>query len=233
MEALYRYVISPLSPFPNDNNLSDSDLSVEVLAYKKAAKKVHPIAASLPEDFCIIWHCPKDPLLSLPKLPSHPPKFTPGPHLTQECYDALKLNKSDFLWPEEVKLAAHVLRANKMALAWTEAKQGRFCDDYFSLVKIPTVAHTPWVHKNIPIPIGLLDKVIDIFKEKIAASVYEQSNALYCSCWFCVPKKNGSLWLVHDLQPLNAVTVQNAAVPPLVDQFVDVKNPTTVFCRST
>ena len=88
-------------------------------------------------------------------------------------------------------------------------------------MKIPTVSHTPWVHKNIPIPTGLLDKVIDMFKEKIAAGVYEPSNALYRSRWFCVPKKNGSLWLVHDLQPLNAVTIRNAAVPPLVDQFVE------------
>ena len=221
MEALDRYVISPLSPFPDDNNLSDSDPSVEVLAYKKAAKKVHPVAASLPEDFRIIRRRPEDPLLSLPKLPSHPPEFTPGPRLTQERYDALELNKSDFLRPEEVKLAAHVLRVNEMALAWTEAERGRFRDSYFSPVKIPTVAHTPWVHKNIPIPTGLLDKVIDIFKEKIAAGVYEQSDASYCSRWFCMPKKNGSLRLVHDLQPLNAVTIRNAAVPPLVNQFVE------------
>ena len=221
MEVLDRYIISPLSPFPDDNNLSDSDPSVEVLAYKKAAKKVHPVAASLPEDFRIIRRRPEDPLLSLPKLPSHPPEFTPGPRLTQERYDALELNKSDFLRPEEVKLAAHVLRVNEMALTWTEAERGRFRDSYFSPVKIPTVAHTPWIHKNIPIPTGLLDKVIDIFKEKIAAGVYEQSDASYCSRWFCMPKKNGSLRLVHDLQPLNAVTIRNAAVPPLVDQFVE------------
>ena len=77
------------------------------------------------------------------------------------------------------------------------------------------------MYKNIPIPTGLLDKVIDIFKEKIAAGVYEPSDASYCSWWFCVPKKNGSLRLVHDLQSLNAVTIQNAAVPPLVDQFIE------------
>ncbi len=65
----------------------------------------------------------------------------------------------------------------------------------------------PWVHKNIPIPTGLLDKVIKMFKEKIAAGVYKPSDASYHSCWFCVLKKNGSLHLVHNLQPLNAVTI--------------------------
>ena len=120
-----------------------------------------------------------------------------------------------------MKLAAHVLKVNESALAWTEAERGRFRDDYFTPVRIPTVVHTPWIHKNIPIPTGLLDKVIDMFKEKIAAGVYEPSDASYHSRWFCVPKKNGTLRLVHDLQPLNAVTIRNAAVPPLVDQFVE------------
>ena len=221
MEALERYVASSLHPFIGNEDLSDSDQHIEALAYKKAAKKVHPVAASLPEDFRVIRRRPEDPLLSLPALPSHPPEFLPGTRLTQDRLDALELDKPNFLWPEEVKLAMHVLKVNEMALAWTEAERGRFRDEYFSPVKIPTVAHTPWVHKNIPIPTGLLDKVIDMFKEKIAAGVYEPSDASYRSRWFCVPKKNGSLRLVHDLQPLNAVTIRNAAVPPLVDQFVE------------
>ena len=222
MEVLERYVTSTIPPFhDDDDDLADANLPLEVLAYKKAAKKVHPVAASLPEDVRVIRRRPEDPLLSLPELPSHPPKFLPGMRLIQDCFDALELNKSGFLWPGEVKLAAHVLKLNEAALAWTEAERGRFRDDYFSPVKIPTIAHTPWVHKNIPIPTGLLDEVIDMFKEKIVADVYEPSDVSYRSRWFCVPKKNGSLRLVHDLEPLNAITIRNAAVPPLVDQFVE------------
>ena len=66
-----------------------------------------------------------------------------------------------------------------------------------------------------------MDKVIELLKCKITAGVYKPSNASYCSCWFCVKKKNGSLCLVHDLQPLNAVTIHNAAVPPFVNQLVE------------
>ena len=194
---------------------------ISTLAYKKVAKKVHPVAASLPEDFWIIQRIPEDPLLSLSPLPTHPPPFTPGTWLTQERLDALNINRYAFLWPEEEKLAQHVLKVNEQALAWTEAERGCFHDDYFSPVKIPTIAHTPWVHKNIPIPTGILDEVIELFKKKIAAGVYEPSDASYRSRWFCVKKKNGSLRIVHDLQPLNAVTIHNAAVPPFVDQFVE------------
>jgi hypothetical protein len=208
MNALKHYVSNTVPPTP-------------VLAYKKAVKKVHPVAASLPEDFHVIQRRPKDPLISLPPLPTHPPPFTPGLRLMQECLDDLELNKYDFLWPDELKLAQHILKLNEKALAWTEAERGRFHDEYFSLVKIPTIAHTLWVHKNIPIPTGILDDVINLFKKKIAACMYEPSDASYRSHWFYIPKKNGKLRIVHDLQPLNAITIRNAAVPPFVDQFVE------------
>lgn len=38
-------------------------------------------------------------------------------------------------------------------------------------------AHTPWAHKDIPVPTGKLDKVINIFKVKIVAGLCEPSNA--------------------------------------------------------
>ena len=120
MEALERYITSSLHPSIDDEDLSDSDQPVEALAYKKAAKKVHPVAASLPEDF--MSSGTEDPLLSLSKLPSHPPEFTPGTHLTQDHFEALELNKYKFLWPEELKLVAHVLKTNETALAWKEVE---------------------------------------------------------------------------------------------------------------
>ena len=213
MDALKRYVTSesesfliPTTPF---------------YAYKKAANRVHPVATSLPEDCRIIRRRPEDPLLSLQPLPTQPMPFAPGIRLTQERLDDLNLNRFNFLWPEELKLAQHVLKVNEKALAWADIERGSFRDEYFPPVKIPTVAHTPWVLKNIPIPTGIMDDVIDIIKKKIAAGVYEPSDASYRSRWFCVRKKNGSLCIVHDLQPLNAVTIRNAAVPPFVDQFVE------------
>ena len=213
MNALERYVTAQTESFliPMSHTLT----------YKKASKRVHPVAATLPEDFRVIRRRPEDPLLTLPSLPTCPPPFIPSTRLTQECLDNLKLDHSNFLWPEELKLAQHVLKLNENALAWTDIERGSFCDEYFSPVKIPTVPHIPWVLKNIPIPNGIMGNVIDLIKKKIAAGVYEPSDASYRSRWFCVKKKNGSLRIVHDLQPLNAVTIRNAAVPPFVDQFVE------------
>ena len=199
----------------------DQTSPTRVLAYKKVDRKVRPVLASLPEDYRIIRRIPVDPLLSLPSLPLHPPDFTPGTRLTQERLTELELNRYGFLWPEEVKLLTHILRVNELGLAWTEAEKGRFRDDYVSPVKIPIIEHVPWIQKNIPIPTGILENVIQIFRDKLAAGVYEHSDASYRSRWFCVEKKNGSLRLVHDLQPLNAVTVRNSGVPPLADQLIE------------
>jgi hypothetical protein len=60
-----------------------------------------------------------------------------------------------------------------MGLAWEEEEKGRFSDEYFLPVKIPIIEHIPWAHKNLPIPAGILNEVIKIFKDKTATGVYE------------------------------------------------------------
>jgi hypothetical protein len=80
----------------------------------------------------------------------------------------------------------------------------------------------PWVQCNIPITPAIHQQVISIIKEKIAAGVYEPSSAAYCSWWFCVVKKDGkSLWIVHDLQPLNGVFICDASMPPFVEHLAE------------
>ena len=66
-------------------------------------------------------------------------------------------------------------------------------------------------------------------KEKIKAGVYEPSHASYRSRWFCVLKKNGSLRIVHNLQPLNGVTICEAGVPPILDEFVESFTGRVIF----
>jgi len=90
------------------------------LAYKKVAKKVCLVPTSLLEDFRNICHIPKDPLLTLPPLPTSPSDFVPGQHLTQERLEALELNRFDFLWPEELKLLQHILLLDETGLVWTD-----------------------------------------------------------------------------------------------------------------
>lgn len=76
--------------------------------------------------------------------------------------DILGLLENEFLWPEERKLVAQVLLKNEMGLAWDETEKGRFCDDYFSPVKIPVQEHILWTWKFLPIPPGIREKIISL-----------------------------------------------------------------------
>ena len=158
----------------------------------------------------------------MPDLPFYPLEFLAGKRYTQERYESHQANPDGFLWPEEEKLVHYVIRVQEEALAWEEIEKGRFKEEYFDPVLIPTIDHVPWVLKNIPIPPGIYNEVVQIIWEKIAAGVYEDSNASYRSRWFCVLKKDGkALRLVHDLQPLNKITVKDSAVPPITEPYAE------------
>jgi hypothetical protein len=156
-------------------------------------------------------------------LLSHPPDFTPGMRYTEERKEEMKINEDGFLTNKEEKLVHHLVKQQEMAFAWNEEEKGRFSEEYFDPVTIPTIKHVPWVCQNIPIPPSNYQKVVNIIKSKIAAGVYKPSNSSYQLRWFCVLKKDRkSLRLVHDLQPLNAVTVKDAGLPPMVKQYAEL-----------
>lgn len=198
---------SPLDDFP----------IASTFAYKKVTNKTRPVATTLPENFRIIRLDHPDPLEGMIPLPTHPPDFLPTGRFTQERRDQMALGK-DLLYPEEIKLAEWIVCQHDTAFAWTDEERGSFDPKYFAPIEIPHISHTPWVHRQGPIPRGILNDVTKIIEDKWRSGVYEPSSSSYNSRWFCVYKKDGkSLCLVHSLEPLNAVTIRNAAMPPYTD----------------
>jgi hypothetical protein len=152
----------------------------------------------------------------------HPPSISAyGKQLTKEQWDKLQVQDRGFLWDEEVKLVFDVLMKNEAALAWDDSEKGRFRDDYFAPIVVPTIEHEPWALKNIPIFHGLQEPIVKFIREHIASGTYEPLGSSYRSRWFCIPKKNGSFRIVHDLQPLNVVTVKDAGVPPNIEPYAE------------
>jgi hypothetical protein len=190
-------------------------------AYKRVDQKVKPVSGTFPEQARVRRNIPHDPLENLVPLPINPPNFIPSKRITQERMEILNVNAVGFLSSEEEKLFKHVMRLNEDALAFDESERGTLKESYFSPYIIPTVPHEAWVYKNIPIPPGIRDQVIDLLKKKIKAGVYEPSQSAYRSRWFCVLKKAGTLRIVHDLQPLNRVTIRDAGLPPILDDFIE------------
>ena len=198
--------------------------TVSVLAtkkYKPVALKVKPVYTELPGQYRIQRNIKGDPLADMPRLNPRPPEFEPTGRYTQSRKEEFdRIHGNDFLWPEEKKLVHHLMMEQNQAFAWDDSERGRFREDFFPPVVIPTVEHRPWVYRNIPIPHGIYDEICKMVQQKIAAGVYEPSNASYRSRWFTVAKKDGkSLRIVHSLEPLNAVTIAHSGVPPATEDL--------------
>src|SRR5258708_30576583 len=58
-------------------------------------------------------------------------------------------------------------------------------------------------------------------KEQMESGKYKPSCTSYQSTFFAVEKKGGALWIVHDLQPLNAVMICDVTLPPRVDDMIE------------
>jgi hypothetical protein len=147
-------------------------------AYKRVDKKVCPVAGTFPEEMRVHRRFPSDPLVTLSKLPTNPLDFVPTTKITADRMKTLNVNAKGFLWPEEEKLIQHVMVLNEEGLAFEDTERGTFKESYFTDYIIPTVPHVPWAFRNIPIPHGIKDKVIDVLK-KINAGVYEPSQSSY------------------------------------------------------
>jgi len=173
----------------------------------------------MPEDAVSKRQFPEDLLASLTPLSTTPPLINHfGVQLTQECWKGLNVGQ-DFLTDEELKLAFQVLMNNKTGLAWDDSEHGTFREDYVEPIVIPTIEHEPWALKNIPISYGLQEEVVKFIKKKIDVGGYEPSGVSYRLWWFCVPKKNRKFRIVHDLQPLNAVTIKHVGLPPNIEPY--------------
>ena len=82
------------------------------------------------------------------------------------------------------------------------------------------IPHEPWQKKPIRFPPVRREEVLRLIREQMAAGKHEPSSASYRSTIFAVDKKGGMLRVVHDLQPLNAVTIRDATLPPRIEDVI-------------
>jgi len=153
--------------------------TMHALTYKPVARKVRSVLAPVDEEFRVTWSLLDNPLARMIPLPTHPPDFIPGKCFTQERAYALDLDPANWLWSDEVKLMCWIVCQQEMAFAWEPLKRGRMDPKYFPPVKIPTIPHTPWVLRNIPIPPAMWTDTVQIIKDQIASGVYEPSTSAY------------------------------------------------------
>jgi hypothetical protein len=117
------------------------------------------------------------------------------------------------------------------ALAFCPAERGLLKHSYGLPYVIPVIEHEPWQKKPIPIPAAIKDKYVELVRERIRTKLYEQSTSSYSSPVFCVKKHDGKLWIVHDLQEMNRVTIRDAGLPPATEEFIEAFAGRTCYGR--
>ena len=152
-------------------------------AYKRVDKKIKPVSQRIPPEFKVTRTVPYDLLTTLVPINMNFLDPKPTQKLTQERIDKINndLLSHDFLSPEERKLFLYVLIKNKAAIAFVDEDRGTLKESYFSPYKIPHIPHEPWQQKNIPIPPGLREKVIELLQLNIKAGVYKPCQSSYRS----------------------------------------------------
>ena len=182
--------------------------------YKTVDKKVKPAAGPLPVNSEERRkEVTADPMLRKAEDIGHT--------FTNETRAKLRIGTGGFLLPEEERIFRGMLERHGKAFAFTPKEIGCADPKIVEPMVIFTVDHVPWSLKPIPIPRAYIPKLIELLKEKVAMGVLEPSSAPYSNRWFTVPKKNGSLRFIQDLQPVNKVTIRNSGVGPIVDEFAE------------
>ena len=190
--------------------------------YKPVDCKVRPVPSFMPDPSRQVFKC-----IEIPELPALPfesttlTRFEPTEQITLERLEVmLKTIPEGFFSSHELDLLVFIIRNREAAIAFTDAERGTFSRKYFLDYQIPIIEHTPWVQAPIRIPKAIKDTVCKMLIEQQDAGKYEYSTASYRSRIFPVTKKSG-LCMVHDVQELNKVTIQDSALPPQVDNFAE------------
>ena len=190
--------------------------------YKPVAKKVIPVS-TYDLNTVIPKYMPLE-LKELPLLMTNPWKmedivFTE--RLTKECIKIIIGNiPNGFLNKAELELILDVIFEFENAFAFTHSERGTFNMKYYPEYTMRTVPHVPWQIKPICLPKLREVEIMEMLEDQCQAGKYELSSSSYRSAVFTV-KKNRKLRLVHDLRPLNCVTIRDAGLPLRMEDIIE------------
>lgn len=201
------------------------DLDVQTLQsatvntmYKPVSRKVLPLATPLPiSSIERIERSRQEPPLRMAKDIGH--KFT------DESLKLLRIGDDGLLTEDEKFLFQQTIKKHGKAFAFNDSEIGCANPEIIPPMIIFTMPHVPWKFKPIPVPKAHYDALLELLRNRMKSRVIEASTSPYSSRWFTVPKKNGKLRFIQDLQPVNRVTIRDTGTAPLIHEYVDE------FCR--
>ncbi|OMJ15154.1 Retrovirus-related Pol polyprotein from transposon, partial [Smittium culicis] len=188
--------------------IAKTDYTTEVRTrYKKANEKIKPVPHALPpyqsstqENF------PKNNII----------KIIPDEKLSELCIG------NDNLLPTEVEYFKTKLKPLGNVFAFNENEIGLLDTNIEKPITVHTVPHIPWSFKSYPQPKAIWEQIKSLIKSKMEQGVLEPGRGSYSNRWFCINKKNSNkLRFIQDVRPVNEVTIKNASVPPVAEEFAE------------
>ena len=125
----------------------------------------------------------------------------------------------DVLRQAELELLFKILQTSEMAIAWTFEEMGRVREEISPPVVIHTEKHEPWQAPSFPVPKALQKIVCEMIDERIKAGILEPCLGPYRNPWFLAKKQNGRYRLINSAIHMNRVTIKDATLPPVADEF--------------
>jgi hypothetical protein len=114
-----------------------------------------------------------------------------------------------------------VISQREKGLAFDKSEQGIFKPEYFLDYVMETVPHVPWTLPPIRPPKAIIATLTKMINDQLAAGKYKTSWSSYHLQMFAVAKPKGGICIVHNLQPLNTVSVKDSGLPPNINDFAD------------
>ena len=180
--------------------------------YKTVDKKVKPQAAQLPEDAeTRMQKASQEPRLRVLQNIGHV--------FTDETKPKLNVNPDGLLTKIEEQVFRDELYKRGKAFAFTKEEIGCVDPAVVTPLVAFTVPHTPWNYRPLSINRAHHEPLLALLQDRIRMKVLVPQSSPYSSRFFTVPKKNGTLRFIQDLQPANAVTIRSCAIGPPPDTF--------------
>jgi hypothetical protein len=164
----------------------------------------------------------------------HAGKVAPrGSRLTPERLVAMEIGGGTLSREEEELVTETVLFKYEGAIAFDDSHIGLLDPAIEHAIVIQIVPHQPCQQQHLRLPKPMQDAAMVIMKEKLELGLLEPSEGPYRSRYFLVAKKQpGEYRFINDVHPLNKVTIRDAGMPPVVDEFSEEFSdyPITIPC---
>ncbi|KAG5462561.1 MAG: hypothetical protein BJ554DRAFT_4624, partial [Olpidium bornovanus] len=144
-----------------------------------------------------------------------------GHAFTDATAAALRVNCNGLLTEAEEREFRMMLTQRGRAFALDDTEIGCADPQRVPQLVLFTVEPSPWKLKPLPVPRAHYQQLLKLLQDRVRRRVLEPSCGPYASRWFTVPKKDGTLRFIQDLQPANGVIIRHSSVVPLLDDFVN------------